>query len=164
MQKTSGLIVKLYTCLVYPQSLFFNKTAWKMLKWESISTPILFWCFYLAYIDLHYVSLSVSPFLLRHFNFHGTLFLWSGWRLKGWRSGPVTGSLNSCDWLEKTGWGKLMCNTLLCPYGYCQGATEQGTYCVSRCSRHSYTQQAKATCVSVLINCRSTLRKPSLDK
>lgn len=104
--------------------------------------------------------MSVSPFLLRHFNFHSTLFIWCGWRPKGWRSSLVTGSLNSCDQLGKTGWGKLMCNTLLlCPNGYCQCTIEQGTCCISRCFRHrhsGYAQQVKASCVSVLMCCRYT--------
>lgn len=66
----------------------------------------------------------------------------------------MTGSFNPCDRPGKTGWGKLMCNTPLCPNGYCQGTTEQGICCISRHSRHSYAQQIKATCVSVLMCCR----------
>ncbi len=46
-----------------------------------------------------------------------------------------------------------MCNTLLCPNGYCQVATEQGTY---RNSRHSYAQQISVCRVSVWMCCRFT--------
>lgn len=125
-----------YTCPVYPQSLSFNEPGWKILKWESrVRAPALILMTCLAVLccsrmDLHHVSMSVSPFLLRHFNFHTTLFFWTGWRLKSERSKLVTGSLNSCERPGRTGRGKLMCNALLYPGGYCQGATEQGTYCM----------------------------------
>lgn len=76
----------------------------------------------------------------------------------------VTGSLNSCDQLGKSGWGKLMFNSLLCFNGYCQSANEQGTDCVSRYSTQSHTQQFKATSVYQCENAAGTLRKRSLDK
>lgn len=43
----------------------------------------------------------------------------------------VTASLNFFDRLGVTGWGELMCNTLLCSNDYCQHATGQGRPCVA---------------------------------
>lgn len=52
-----------------------------------------------------------------------------GWRPK--ERSLMTGSLNSCDQLGTTGWGKLMCNSLLLSDGYWHCAIEQGSCCIS---------------------------------
>lgn len=146
--KTSRNLVDTHESFLTQVVIFLKKTSRERLKWESVRTTNLFgWP---VFVSLKWICI-MCPCQFLHFS--------------GRRSGLVTVSLYSCDQPEKTGWGKLMCNTLFCPYGYCQGATEQGTYCVSRSSRHSYMSMFKATGVCLWkYTAGLHSEKPSLDK
>lgn len=100
--------------------------CWAMLKWKINQ---FIWKVIILTIGLPPVSMGIYLFPLCPLQktVHGMV----GWMILNWRSSLMTGSLNSSDQLGKTGWGELMCNTLLCPNDYCQHATEQGRHCVA---------------------------------
>lgn len=133
----------IHTSCFPKRSLHLNKPGWKMFIWQGkIRAPaylllyiaqgwfcIIFPCQFLRFFFAILISISLKA---------GEVDL----RREVWT--PVT------NW-EKSGWGKLMCNSLLCSNCYC--ATEQGTFCINSVSH-------MCICVVVL----QVLRKTSPDK